>query len=314
MKQALIIGIDKYPNQPLHGCVNDAEALAKVLNYNGDAEKSVNFEVKLATNVQSRAELRGMIRNLFDYDADIVLLYFSGHGYVNETGGYIVTPDGQTNDPGISMDEILNQANQSDIKTKIIILDCCNAGAIGLPANLPGTSFLRKGMIILTSSREKEPAKETDGHGIFTSLLIDALNGGAADLKGDITPANIYAHIDTAIGNWGQRPIFRANVTRFTPVRKIKPLVDIEVVKKIATYFPVPEHKFQLDPTFEWTNTDMAIAANVEIFKELQSMNRVGLLVPAGATDMYFAAMKSKFCRLTALGLHYWRLAKDKRI
>lgn len=314
MRQALIIGIDKYPNQPLSGCVNDAKAVAGILNYNGDAERSVNFEVRLETDVQSRAELRNMIRSLFDYDADMVLLYFSGHGYINETGGYIVTPDGQANDPGISMDEILIYANNSDIKTKIIILDCCNAGAFGLPANLSGTSQLRKGMIIITSSREKEVSKEKGGNGVFTSLLLDALSGGAADLKGDITPVNIYAHIDTAIGNWGQRPIFRANVTRFTPVRKVKPLINYEIIQKITLFFPGPQYKFKLDKTFEWTNTDVAIAANVESFKALQSMNRAGLLVPVGVTDMYFAAMESRSCQLTPLGHYYWNLVNDKRI
>jgi len=314
MKQALIIGIDNYRDQPLSGCINDAKALAQLLNHNSDAEKSVNFEVKLATNVQTRAELRSMISSLFNYDADVVLLYFSGHGYVHESGGYLVTPDGVPNDPGISMDEILYYANESDIKTKIIILDCCNAGIFGTPTNMWGVSQLRKGMIILTSSREKEPSKESNGNGVFSSLLIEALNGGAANLNGDITPVSIYSYIDTAIGNWGQRPIFRANVTRFTPVRKTQPLIAREIVKKITHFFPDPNHEFKLDPSFEWTNTELAIEGNVEIFKALQRMNRSGLLSPVGADDMYFAAMESGSCRLTALGKHYWKLVSDKRI
>jgi hypothetical protein len=40
----------------------------------------------------------------------------------------------------------------------------------------------------------------------------------------------------------------------------------------------------------------------------------VGLVVPVNAEHMYFAAMDSKACKLTALGHHYWRLVQDKRI
>lgn len=53
---------------------------------------------------------------------------------------------------------------------------------------------------------------------------------------------------------------------------------------------------------------------NVAIFKILQKLQSVGLVVPVDAEYMYFAAMESKACKLTSLGYHYWRLVKDKRI
>jgi len=40
----------------------------------------------------------------------------------------------------------------------------------------------------------------------------------------------------------------------------------------------------------------------------------VGLVVPVGAEHMYFAAMESKYCKLTALGYHYWHLAKEHNL
>ena len=45
MRKALIIGIDNYTQCPLHGCCNDADAVARVLEVNGDG--SPNFSVKL---------------------------------------------------------------------------------------------------------------------------------------------------------------------------------------------------------------------------------------------------------------------------
>lgn len=314
-KQALIIGIDEYKSQPLNGCVADAKAIAKSLNYNSDTDKTLNFDIKLLENIKTKASLRSMIRTLFNSDADIALLYFSGHGYIDESGGYIVTPDGIADDPGISMDEILNLANRSYIKTKIIILDCCNSGAFGAPANLSEGAYLSKGMTIMTSSRENETSVEIDGHGVFTRLLLHALNGGAADLMGYITPGSVYAHIDRAIGNWGQRPTFRTNVIRFTPLKKVKPLIDPEVLNRIITYFPRPDDMFPLNPSFEWSNEDIADSENIKIFTDLQSMNRVGLVIPQNAdpNHMYYAAMQSKSCCLTQLGHHYWQLIKNNK-
>jgi hypothetical protein len=78
-----------------------------------------------------------------------------------------------------------------------------------------------------------------------------------------------------------------------------------------------------LDPSYEDTNAKViehkvvepyADPNNVSVFKDLQKLESIGLVVPVGEEHMYFAAMNSKSCRLTALGYHYWRLVKEKRI
>ena len=53
---------------------------------------------------------------------------------------------------------------------------------------------------------------------------------------------------------------------------------------------------------------------NVRIFKELQTCNRHGLVTPIDAEHMYYAAIKSTGCKLTALGAHYRNLAAMERI
>ena len=149
-----------------------------------------------------------------------------------------------------------------------------------------------------------------NGHGVFTNLLLDALHGGAADLRGHITPGSVYAYIDQALGPWDQRPVFKTNVTRFTSLRTISPQVPTEILRKIIEYFPSPEEQFALDPSYEDTNTDdvkhsviapLAKPENVAIFKHLQKFQSVGLVVPVDAEFMYFAAMNSTSCKLTAL-------------
>jgi hypothetical protein len=314
VRKALVIGINDYPKSPLRGCVNDANAIANVLTTHGDG--SPNFDVKLITCPSAtidRAQLRSAIESLFGGDSDVALLYFSGHGFLKSTGGYLVTPDFRKYDEGVSMDEILALANQSRCKDKMVVLDCCHSGAFGSPVLAATTAQLSEGLTVLTASRDSEAALEVNGCGIFTSLVVDALQGGAADLRGHITPGSVYSYVDQALGAWDQRPIFKTNVTRFTSLRTITPRVPPTVLRKLCTYFKAPQDSFPLDPGYEDTSP-APDPAKVPIFKDLQKLFSVGLVVPVDEEFMYFAAMNSKSCRLTALGYHYWRLVSEKRV
>ena len=121
MKKALCVGINHYPGIPLDGCINDATGVARIIETNGDG--SPNFDVKLENDVPTKGALKGMLRELFSGHAESALFYFSGHGFLNELGGYIVTPDYSQDDEGVSMDDILTFAEESAISNKIIILD-----------------------------------------------------------------------------------------------------------------------------------------------------------------------------------------------
>ncbi|HHX61979.1 MAG TPA: caspase family protein [Epulopiscium sp.] len=322
MRKALVVGINDYKSAPLCGCINDADKFSNIIERNGDG--SPNFDVRLAENVGTKSELKGLIFELFSGDSDIALFYFSGHGYLDEVGGYIVTPDYQPHDFGVSMDEILTIANNSKAKNKIIILDCCHSGALGTPkVTGDNSAHIGEGISILTASKDDEPSIETGGQGVFTGLLLDALSGGAADLRGHITPGSVYAYIDQALGSWDQRPVFKTNITRFTSLRTVESAISIQTLRKIITYFPTPTEEYRLDPSYEDTNAEViehkviqpyADVNNVGVFKDLQKLESIGLIKPVGEEHMYFAAMNSKSCRLTALGYHYWRLVKEKRI
>jgi len=315
MRKALVVGVNDYPFGALGGCINDANAIANILETHGDG--SPNFDVRLMTSpsdVVTRASLRKAIEELFSGEPDIALLYFAGHGSITSTGGYLVTTDAAKYDEGVSMDELLLLANKSKAKDKIILLDCCHSGACGTPTiNEANISQLKEGTSVLTASRDSESALEVGGRGVFTSLVVDGLQGGAADLRGHVTPGSIYAYVDQALGPWDQRPIFKTNVTRFTSIRTITPRVPLEVLRKLIEYFPTPSDGHDLDPSYEDTvkGHDPAKAA---IFKHLQKFTSVGLVIPVDEEHMYYAAMNSKSCRLTALGYQYWRLVKEKRL
>lgn len=312
MKKALIVGINNYRTAPLRGCINDASGFGSIIETHGDG--SPNFDVRLETDVATKSALKSMIVELFEGNSDTALLYFSGHGLLNEIGGYIVTPDHEKYDEGISMDEILIIANNSKAINRIIILDCCHSGFFGSPSINGGSANIREGVTILTASKQDESAMEINGYGVFTNLLLDALQGGASDLRGHITPGSVYAYIDQALGPWEQRPVFKTNITRFTSLRTVTPQVSLSILRKIIDYFPSPSHEFLLNPSYEYTNEDVAKVANVEVFKNLQKFEGVGLVTPVNEEHMYWAAQNSKSCKLTAFGYHYWRLVKGKRI
>jgi hypothetical protein len=315
MRKALVVGINDYPNAPLRGCVNDANAMSNVFGAHGDG--APNFGIKLITSPSeaiTRSRLRAEIEALFSGDPDIALLYFSGHGLITSLGGFIVTTDFKKYDEGVSMDDILNFANHSKAKDKVIILDCCHSGAFGSPTTTgSNVAQLSEGLSVLTASRDSESALEINGSGVFTALVVSALQGGAADLRGHITPGSIYSYVDQALGPWDQRPIFKTNVTRFTSLRTITPPVSHATLRKLTEYFPTPQDEYKLDPSYEFTEST-ADPRKVAIMKDLQKFVGVGLVVPVGEEHMYFAAMNSKSCRLTAVGFQYWRLVKEKHL
>lgn len=321
LKKALVVGINDYPSCPLNCCVNDAKAVAKLLEKNEDG--SNNFSVLIKCNVRSKGNLRELIQKCFSGDEELALFYFSGHGFIDEFGGHIVTPDYDKYDMGVSMNDILNIVNQSKCRSKVVILDCCNSGFLGQTNIIQQTSNICNGVTLMTASGSDEPALESGEHGVFTSLFLNALAGGAADITGNITPGGIYAYIDKSLGPWDQRPVFKTNISRFTSLRKVIPQVSDDILKRAISYFKTPNSELELDPSFEKTNDPeiehlliepYANKKHVEMFEDLQRLEGIGLVTPSNELHMYYAAMHSKSCKLTNLGKHYWHLVNKNRI
>ncbi len=317
MRKALIVGTDYYKTiSPLHGCVQDAYNMKSVLERHSDGTKNFDTLLEISTgdsNFITRKELKNQVETLFNDKSDIALFYFSGHGYIESTGGYLITSECSDGDDGLAMNDILHIANESPARNKIIILDCCHSGIAGNLTPKEDKAMISEGITILTASSADQYAMEVNGSGVFTTLLVDALNGSAANLVGDITPGSIYAHIDQSLGPWEQRPIFKTNVTNFTTLRKVQPPISLDDLKLIIKLFPKKGENFQLNPSFE-PESENPDEDNNEKFAILQKYNRVNLVIPVDAPHMWHAAMNSKSCKLTVLGEHYWSLVKNERI
>ena len=317
-RRALCVGIDDYEFGALRGCVNDAQRMAELLRTHQD--HSPNFEcrtLKAQTGqkeIVTRETLREQVEQLFKDPADVALFHFSGHGTVNNLDGYLVTQDAKKYDAGVAMGDVLKLANKSKVAEVVVLLDCCYSGNLGnAPAIDNSKALLREGVSILTAARGDQPSVEAGGGGIFTSLVLDALDGGAANILGAVSVAAVYAFVDAALGAWDQRPLFKAHVSRVLEIRRCDPPIDQAILRQLPAFFPLPAEDHPLDPSYESRSANPN-PTNVARFASLQALNRLHLVTPVDAPHMYDAAIGSTACRLTPTGRYYWRLARDHRI
>jgi len=319
MKRALLVGIDYYENfSPLYGCANDAAAVHPLLAKNEDG--SPNLECRLASSQDaatrlSRDQLLEMVDELLAGGANFALFYFAGHGAQTNGGVALATSDGTPTTPGVMFSEILARINTSSVTEITVILDCCfSGGATTIEALNNGLANLRDGLSVLTASRNDQVSMETaDARGQFSTYLEGALQAGAADVLGHVNVAGLYAYLSESFGAWEQRPTFKANIDQLHDIRTCKPLVPLEILRKLTEWFPTPGFDYPLDPSYEPT-ANKERKANEKIFSGLQKYRACRLVDPIGEEHMYYAAMNSTGCRLTPLGKHYWNLVKAGRV
>lgn len=311
---ALAVGIDDYPARPLSGCVADAVALADVLATNDDGSPNIDCRTLLSRDHKiTRGSLRQAISELFaKADAELAVFYFAGHGlHRPEYGGYLVTPDLESGDEGVPMNDLIKAASASPARERVIILDCCHAGAAG--DLLGSASLLSEGVAILAGCRSEQVTVELNGRGLLTTHLCDALAGGAADVTGMVTLGGLYAYVDEVLTTWEQRPLLKANIARLTRLRRAEPAVALSTLRKLPEYFKGPDAEFPLDPSYE-PDAEPHHEEHERIFAHLQRFRAARLVIPDGTEHMYYAAMQSRSCRLTPLGKYYWHRAKRKQL
>lgn len=329
-RRALLVGIDAYEVfNDLTTCVADATAMQELLERNADG--SPNYGCRLMvygpnTNTLkiTRPRLREACIELFDYTGD-VLFYFSGHGALTKTGGYLATHEAEAEDWGIPMQDIINLAGQSAARDVLIVLDCCHAGAAGNSAiyGRPGDpnplATLRENMTVIASSRATESSVEAGGHSLFTASVLDGLDGGAADHVGWVTAQSLYAYVERGFGAWTQRPVYKSHATELTIIRRCAPLIEWLKLREIVKHFPTPDFKFRLDPEFEPEDEHGNVHEPVNqekvtlglLFKDYRD---AGLLKSSDGKQFYWVARRGGTVELTLRGREYWRLVKEKRI
>jgi uncharacterized caspase-like protein len=206
----------------------------------------------------------------------------------------------------------------------VILLDCCHAGAAGDLPTYNGANqraLLRENMTIMAASLPMQQALESAEGGLFTVALRDALDGAAADFLGEITIASVYSTIEKRFSLWQQQPVAKSYVTRPTVLRKVKPRVSRQELRRIIELFPNPGYRYQLVPDHDPERDVAGIALTQEmmdkveigrLFKRYRDAALLNASVPG--EDLYYVAQRSHTVELTLFGKEYWRLAKEHRI
>jgi hypothetical protein len=217
------------------------------------------------------------------------------------------------------MNDLLTLATKSRAKSVLLILDCCFAGGLGDPTILKGSggvenmALLREGLTILAASRPMQTAALAGKYSLFTNLVVGALRGGAADVRGHVSAAAIYAYAELALGHWEQRAVYKSHAYMLNPVRKCKPYVSDGLLRELPEIFDKLDHKYKLDPSYEHTEPN-ADPKHVALFNKFKILRNARLLTTEGDKDLYYVALESLTIELTPLGQYYWQLANSKRI
>lgn len=301
-RSALVVGIDSYPRTPLNGCVSDAKAIGRSLARHHD--QGLNFQVDTLLSSEAAVThqaLADRVERLFERKNDVTVFYFAGHGARHAQEGYLLSQEEKPR-TGLSMTELMRIADASPAKERVIILDSCHAGA----ASDFAPSGLEPGVAVLAGCGGNEKAVEAGGRGLFTRHVCDALDGGAADVRGFVTIASVFAYMNEVLTVHEQAPMLHANWRELTKLRRAVPSVSDDHLRRITGFFSRAGDALQLDPSYEPT-ADPNHPENEASFGILQAYRAARLLEPVGVPHMYDAAMQSLSCQLTPLGRFYWR-------
>ena len=215
--RALLIGNSTYPAdehnlQTLKGPVKDIAALNRAL-VDPATGLFADVEVALLPEATSTRAIRALGKFFGTADRDDVLLvYFSGHGKLDQSGRlHLCMQDTESTDllsTAVSSARIREFADVSRARNVVIVLDCCHAGAFrggDLPDAVAGP-----GRYVLTSCRGSQLANDAtvdNGTSFFTQRLIDGLMGAAGDQDGDgyVTFSDLYAYVDRQLREAGKQ-------------------------------------------------------------------------------------------------------------
>ncbi|GAA5107896.1 caspase family protein [Nocardia iowensis] len=226
-RDALILacGEVRDPSLPvLSSAGADALAFSQVL-----ADPTIGgFRTRILTSPESQPARRAVEEFLGNRRRDdLLLLYFSGHGQLDEHARlHLATADteiGLLHSTSLAADFLNGRMDASRSRRIVVVLDCCYAGAFPLGAKgtpEPAHFLEGAGRAVLASSEALSPSYEAvEPHrgSLFTRALARGLATGAADLDGDgrIEVGELYRYAHDLVQQIRpeQRPVLRSRIT-----------------------------------------------------------------------------------------------------
>jgi formylglycine-generating enzyme required for sulfatase activity len=202
-KVALLIGVSDYEPglEPLPSAIRDIEAMQQVLA-NPEMGDFAIADITVLPN-PDRQTMETAIYRLFAnrQKDDLVLLYFSGHGVLDDSHEFYFSSRSTQKEQGrlvpttaVVARSVQSWMEQSRSQRQVIILDSCFSGAFarGVTAKDSGSVNLEqflggKGRAILTASTSTQYALTQEGLdlSVYTHYLVEGIRTGGADLDND---------------------------------------------------------------------------------------------------------------------------------
>lgn len=189
------VGITDYPgtSMDLNLPAKDAQTISWLYSKNTDVEyRQLLNEQATIYNITSS------MRTIFAKanTNDIVVLFFSGHGY---PGGFVAY-DGQ-----LTYTQVRKAMASSKCRNKMIFADACFSGKIRTNNNASQSSLQaaqKANVLLFLSSRSNETSIERSSmeNGFFTTYLQKGLRGGAdANRDRVITAKELYNYVHKGV-------------------------------------------------------------------------------------------------------------------
>jgi len=220
---AVVIGINEYknPRLQLNFAVADARLFADTLK-KGAAPLFDKVVVKtLSTTAETTRE--SIIKALKDMQSlnpdDLFVFYVASHGTVDDGEYFLITSNvGSTSTAKLKTDALSQNALKELVANipatkKLIVIDTCSAGKLG---DAIQTAMLTRGMsedtamkvlsravgstILSASTSVQEALEGYQGHGLFTFVLSEGLNGKADKSRsGYIKTTELADYVDNEV-------------------------------------------------------------------------------------------------------------------
>jgi Caspase domain len=214
--RALLIGNSTYPTdehnlQTLKGPIKDIAALNRAL-VDPDTGLFADLDVTLLPEATSARAVRALGRFFASAERDdVLLMYFSGHGKLDQLGRlHLCMQDTETTDllsTAVSSVRVSEFADASRAKSIVIILDCCYAGAFR-GADL-GAAVAGPGRYVMSSCRGSQLANDAtvdNGTSFFTQHLVEGLREATdQDDDGYISFSDLYTYVDRRLRDDGKQ-------------------------------------------------------------------------------------------------------------
>jgi len=217
---AVLVGISKYEQSTnLLYCHRDAIEMYELLG-----EYTTPDKIILLTNQQAKHDsIVHYTEQLFRQaqPEDIVIFYFSGHGYENLFF---------THDKVLYFSELQKIFRQTKAKRKLIFADACFSGSLRQEGNqaASGSSDVGNSVLLFLSSRSNQASEESSlfKNSIFTYFLLAGLRGGAdANKDRYITAKELFNFVYPKVkekSNGEQTPVMWGKFDKNMIILKLK--------------------------------------------------------------------------------------------